>query len=250
MRIPQTFRTEKEIEEQKVKELIRKDKVLSDLIQGCDEFLDKKKKIFGKKWLYEEAYKIAQNTYYEERDITTLSKILSNRKREDKILGIYLSALINNKIVRLNKIKLFPTTTLDYLGMYFEKGILIVTEDVGKNFGQYMKGGKIIINGNTSGLEGQEMTGGTIHITGNSGHNTGYKMKEGKILIDKTAGEHTGLEMTGGSIIIKGDVDGRTLGYSMRGGKITFYGNNKWYISPKEATGGEIYSGDHKVWPR
>lgn len=154
------------------------------LIESCEEFIEKiKRNNYHYNLIYEKGEETAKKIGYTREDVEELSRIitpealitLSNpkyRTKEDvkdindhfRLLGFYLSALVNRVIKAKEKITLETKIPLHGLGAYLPKGTLIIDSDAGDHAGFKMRGGRLILLCRTGDHSGTLMDGGMIYF--------------------------------------------------------------------------------------
>ncbi len=82
------------------------------------------------------------------------------------IVGLYISALINNIIKENEKIVIRPNLILNCWGYRHSKGILVIEGHAGDFTGSLMSGGELIIEGNTGRYSCSGMRGGKLVVNG------------------------------------------------------------------------------------
>ena len=107
---------------------------------------------------------------------------------EEKYLGYYLTALVNNIIRPHDTITLHLNNSMYALGAGFSRGNLVLVKNdnypIGDKVGFYMSGGNLKVVGHTGDSAGCFMSGGNIHITGHTGYHLGDFTLGGLIRVD------------------------------------------------------------------
>jgi len=188
MKIPETFKPEKNLEEN-IERLIKGPRYrpgdIRNLLQNFNEFLKQEEFLTND-------YIIAQNHFvnkidYRLKDVEEFVKVVPvNNDLELRRLGLYLSAMINKVIIKEDENIVIIDRVLPHVGAYLETGMIIVECD-------------------TMGWLGHYMTGGLILVKGNAGNYIGHKISGGEIIVQKNAGDYVAMDMTGGNIIVKGN---------------------------------------------
>jgi len=193
--------------------------VIPNLNAGSIRYLD----------YYEKYAELASTIIYSKDDLEDLSKeiIANNSDFNRKLLGMYMSALVNNIIGKEDKITLYSNERLGYLGTYLAKGTLVLKGKTGFCAGYYMKGGNLKIEDSCYDF-------------------VGYKMSKGDITIECDAEGYLGCLMTGGKIMAEEDAGG-SVGDLMQSGEIHVKGKIK-DIAP--TCRGKIYQKGRLIWPK
>ncbi|MFH0860829.1 MAG: hypothetical protein V1921_06475 [Candidatus Altiarchaeota archaeon] len=187
------------------------------------------------------------------------------RLKTAHVMGMYFTALMNNSKHPYFEIK--TRENMWYLGMRMKDDKTAVLKGKGgRHVGYEMEHGTLIVEGNTGAYTGQHMKGGQLILKDYSGDALGEWMQGGSIMAEADVGKYAGRHMRGGSLTVKGKSDdytgmqmingiirigkdaGSWTGDGMRGGKITVDGKIRHL--GYDMTGGEIWQGNEKVWPR
>lgn len=197
MKIPKAFTLEKNLEES-IKRLMNKPECeeLPYLLASCGEFIKEIIDLNEYTFMYYIGLNIARKMKYTKEEVEGLSRTITDLKEvkpmfnklssyiessdaKNKILdvdkyinhcipllGLYLSALVNNIITKHDIVILNPETRLTGLGAFLEKGTIRVKSESGIFTGFHMVGGKLIIEGNAGEYTGIFMKKGEIHVYG------------------------------------------------------------------------------------
>ncbi len=207
MRLPKTFRMEKDLDG-KIEDLLNSEsldynpRLVNALLYVGEEFLEQEWKNYDD--FYQKGLELVGNLKYGLKDVEELSKRIT--PEQNSLLGIYLSVLINKKITEKDTVTLTLEEDLDCVGMYLRKGTLIVEGNVNDNTGCYMKGGELVVKGNAYDYTGWYMEGGDLVVKGNANDNTGCYMKGGKLTIKGDSNDLIGHWMQGGKLVVNGKI--------------------------------------------
>jgi len=171
MKIPKTFIPDKNLE-QNIKSVLKmpekryryNPETVEELLFLSEEFL-RKKKYRDDVW-YEVGVKLTKDLNYSLKDIEELSKKINLQTKKNPRFGLYISVLINKIITEKDEITLTLNEPLSCIGMYLEKGQIIVEGNTGNQTGRAMKGGNIIVKGNVGYYTGWDMEGGKLIVKG------------------------------------------------------------------------------------
>lgn len=188
MDIPKGFQTGIGVEEQ-LEELLKRPKgnpkTISELLFSCDDFLQKMIRI-DHKAMYLTGTNLAREFDYTKYDLEGLSEkitISKDYRLSGGFLGFYLSALTNKILTEEETVILRPRIKLFGLGLYQQKGIVIIKGHTGTYTGAYMNGGILMIKGSVDSLTGFNKKGGDIIVEGRVGDYTADHMEGGRILV-------------------------------------------------------------------
>jgi len=191
MKLPKTFRPEKNLEE-KTAQLMDDSHVIDrysrvrvkNLLKYCDEFLKVAEEEDARRSnVYNLAKNFARDLDYTMLDVEELAKRLKDTFFGNCCQGFYLSALINKIITDDKPVILNPVGNLDGLGAYLQKGSLVVHGKIGMYLGYGMEGGNIEVHGDVCAGAGYKMKGGIIRVEGNT-MRLGYEMHGGEIYVN------------------------------------------------------------------
>jgi len=217
MKLPKTFRTEKNLDN-KIQSLLEQNHTLliTKLLENCGYYLEDcyNLRTFPEK--YGMAMKLVEDVDYTFKHIEILNKELIAKDIKEHYVGLYLSALINSIIGKNDVVTL--SYGLANLGAYMEQGMIVIEGDAEYNIGIFNKGGKIIVKGNVNDYLGYRMKKGEIIVEGSANNYIGYSLQGGEIYVKKNAGIQTGQAMEGGKIFVNGDIE--HIGLSSPGGSI------------------------------
>jgi len=217
MKLPKIFRPEKKLEK-KVNEMIKINPLaLKKLQESCKEFVKRTtipthyggslaSNYMEQGKAYKLAKQFAQKIKYGKDELEALNEKLGLRK-DDFMLGLYFSALVNKIIKEKEEIETGFDEELDYLGAYMKKGTFIIKSPAGLFAGWKMIDGQLLIKNHAESDAGFEMQGGELIIEGNAGDSLGSCMEKGKIIVYGNAGNKTGEFMKGGEIHVEGEID-------------------------------------------
>jgi len=186
---------------------------------------------------------------YTLEDIDEFSRIVSPKNFCENYVGLFFSALINNKATEGDKLMIsFPSfNKLDYLAYGLNKDIeLTINQSVGWNLANGMRRGRVIINGNCGNYAGESMGGGELIIKGDAGDYLGYYARNSKITVEGDIGDYLGADSRGMDFTIKGNA-GTDLCNFMSSGKVSI---GKDYISLADRTfwfGVKVYQGGKRI---
>ncbi|MCG2718814.1 MAG: hypothetical protein L6408_08285 [Nanoarchaeota archaeon] len=219
MKLPNTFRPNKDLEEN-IKELMSKKNSrssrLSQYIHTRDEFKEFCKDENDLWARYNKAEMLACGFKYNTQDLYSFAKL-----EYEPELGMYISALAEKFMVGDNSLMFIRLAKeLDFLGFGHKRGTLVIEGNVRSNAGCFMEGGKLIIKGNTGLSPGTLMNGGEMIVRGNAGDQAGDRMSNGALILYGHTGKLAGQYMKGGNLAIQGNADG-LVGYEMANGEIT-----------------------------
>ncbi len=225
---------------------------------------------FGLYHNYDKILSLIRNIGWSAKDVEQFSLMLIEFQNEPVFhfkAGLFLSALINESA---DQEFIIHTTYLEksiYNLGTFNKKIVRIKGDAGKDLGELMQRGHIFLEGNAcqgvgSGMRdglieiegnvedymGHAMKGGIIVINGNATFNVGDHMKDGMIIVRGNADIRTGCHMAGGIIKILGGYCAEYVGRSMRGGRIYVEGDS--CRIDKDIFGGEIFHKGKLVWSK
>ncbi|MDE1870954.1 MAG: hypothetical protein KGI06_01815 [Candidatus Micrarchaeota archaeon] len=117
-------------------------------------------------------------------------------------LGEFLSAAINLKIRERQSVVLDNKgIKLHGIGLFQERGAIIIPNDVGSSVAQCMRGGSILIRGNAEYDLGIYGSGGEVVLFGNSKSRAGYGISGINLFIIGNSGEMLGENSLSNSII-------------------------------------------------
>lgn len=187
MDIPKSFKPNKNLEkatEQLLEGRKRNSKIMNELLISCGWFLEKKAST-DIETMYNVGRVLANDIGYTKSDLEELSENITEDAFEDRNLGFYLSALINKVITENDKVVLKPKVDLTGLGVFLQRGKLIIKGDVLDYTGAFMRGGMILVKGNIKYWTGYFKQGGLIVIEGNEGMFTAFRMRGGNIWVVK-----------------------------------------------------------------
>jgi len=258
MKLPKSFRPEKDLE-QKTENLLNNvrdnNKLVSKILQSCEKFVGLQDgKHSGA--LYEMGQEFADKFIYDISHIELLAKNLVVKEEKDRVLGYYLSALINKIIMPGDVINLYLNEELSNVIIHLKRGTVKIIGDTGIFTGAHMEGGDLIIKGNVKHSLGYGMNDGKIIVEGNTGNYIANGMKEGRITVRGNSNHYTGNCLEGGILVVEGNVKDHTgrhmkkgmikvlknandyTGELMEGGTISIVGNSN------EATGKSMKDGD------
>lgn len=219
MKVPQLFIPEKDLSKKLETFLQKPEKQYAYNPRTVEELISINKEFQEKPWvysddLYKECVGLVTGLKYTLKDIEELSKRI--KPEQTRLLGIYLSVLINKIIAEKEKVILTPEQELDGIGMYLQKGTIIVEGNTNNNTGESMRGGKLIVKGNTNDHIGFCMEGGKLLVKGNTNNYVGLFMHGGELIVEGNTNDYAGYEMEGGKLIVKGKI-ARISGFFKKG---------------------------------
>ncbi|MBU4502050.1 MAG: hypothetical protein KKA79_05625 [Nanoarchaeota archaeon] len=224
MKLPKSFRPEKDLDS-KIKDLLSSESLVydpgavEDLLDVGEYFLEQE--LDNYEGFYHVGVGLVKGLKYDLKDVEELSKKI--KQGQNKRLGVYLSALINKKITEKDTITLTLEEELNGVGMYLQKGTLIINGNVNNSIGWGMKDGKLIVKGNAYDYTGWCMEGGEVVVKGNANDNTGCYMKGGELVVEGDVNDFTGFDMAGGELVVEGRISSISdlfkKGVIMEGGK-------------------------------
>ncbi len=151
--------------------------------------------------LYSESSRMLENVDYKLEDVELICPLMadalsnmidgyaSSSASHESIslvkqnMGVFVSAAINRIIEPAKEVRLyFRGAEMDFLGMYLERGKVVVEGNAGCRAGYGMKRGSVlVVAGNAGDEPGHSMSGGDITIRGDAGENVGIYSKDGRI---------------------------------------------------------------------
>jgi len=191
MKIPKTF-VKENISDKELERILSLDKYnnifnkrIDHLLSGCEEFLHSAAGI--PEFKYKLGEKIASNYVYNIEDLENLSMriLLEQPWSCADNLGFYFSALINKIMKNDCTIKITTSTNFDGLGMYLEKGNLIISDNAGSFTGKGVTGEKMMILGDVKDYLAYEMKDGIIVVEGKVGECVGYQATSGELFLNE-----------------------------------------------------------------
>jgi len=212
MRLPKTFVPQKNLD-RKIESLIEKPNlrykynpgVVEELLVLGEEFLRTctDEDVYKKK-VYEKGVNLAGRISYSSKDVEELGNRI--KPGTTKILGVYISALVNKVIKEKETIVLDLKAELDGIGINFKRGKLVVKGDTNDYTAYHMAGGKMIVKGDTNDHTADYMESGNFMVEGSVNDCTGCFMGGGKLTIGGNANKYTCYQLDGGKVIVKGKI--------------------------------------------
>ncbi|MBU4501564.1 MAG: hypothetical protein KKA79_03165 [Nanoarchaeota archaeon] len=221
MKLPKTFRPEKDLDG-RIEDLLSSEsldynpRLVNALLCVGGKFLEHEWKNYDA--FYDISEGLVRGLEYGLKDVEELSKRIKLETEKHRKLGIYLSALVNKIITENDVVTLNLEEELDGIGMYLQKGKLIVEGNAYDYTGCGMEGGKLIVEGNVHDATGISMKGGELVVKGNAYDYTGCDMEGGKIVVEGNANDYTGSCMSGGELVVEGKIG--SISNSFRNGVI------------------------------
>ncbi|MBU4501180.1 MAG: hypothetical protein KKA79_01195 [Nanoarchaeota archaeon] len=209
MKLPKSFRPEKDLDS-KIEDfldsesLVYDPRVVAALLDISEEFLEQACDDYD--GFYDIGVGLVRGLKYGLKDVEELSKRI--KYGQSKLLGIYLSVLVNKKIKEKDTVTFTLEEELDSVGLYLQKGTLIIKGNTNNNTGFYMEGGKIVVKGNVNNFTGFYMVGGGLVVEGNANDFTGCYMGRGELIVEGNANGFTGSGMEGGRLVVEGEIRG------------------------------------------
>ncbi len=230
-------------------ELKRKGKKLEERTET--EFKNRVRKVFDENFKtkdinafndlqkgYQTAISLVPNINYSLQDIAGLCHSISDYDNRHLIWGFFISALINKVIKDGETITIKPKKYVleNNLGVFLERGTLILDGHVGMNAGYGLRGGKLVIRGDTEYCYGNCMEKGELIIEGSVKGPGFNSVKGGKGVIksidekgwhDYGPGDGIGCGQQGGLVEILCDVPTtvKGIGWEQKDGELRVHGN-------------------------
>ncbi|MBU4502537.1 MAG: hypothetical protein KKA79_08115 [Nanoarchaeota archaeon] len=227
MKFPKTFRPGKDLDGKiedllSLESLVYNPEVINALLAVGEEFLENKYDDYEN--FYDIGVGLVRGLRYGLKDVEEMSKRI--KYGQSRFLGVYLSVLVNKVITEKDIVTLTLEEKLNCIGMYLQKGTLIIKGNTIDYTGRGMKGGMLIVEGNANNTTGCYMEGGNLIVKGNANDATGGSMVGGKLIVEGNANDDTGYYMSGGELVVEGNAKDYT-GHGMVGGELVVEGKIK-----------------------
>lgn len=183
MKLPKTFRPDKDLEDKIDKLLVKQDSSsgkVENLFSFCELFLKGVPNYKDLSEVCDFASGMIERVDFTKKDVEEFSKRLYEKEEYDKS-GFFLSALINKVIEEKDTLILKGNYTLSGVGAKLAKGNLVIEGNLGYFSGLLMTGGTITVGGSTKDFTGMGMDGGIIKVEGVLGKGAGSFGEGGKI---------------------------------------------------------------------
>lgn len=192
MKLPKSFRTEKDLEKKiehlvEGPDLIKVDPILTAyyLLEGYRDFFKQAnhRSVLNLEHIGKLVVRELDYTYDDIKKFAMDVRTIEPDTKLWRYPGMYLSSLINKKLTQHCTLTLKLDAELHHIGHKLQKGNLIIEGDLGYRLGDWMEGGEIIVKGNAGDQTGAWMEGGRIVVHGSVGEETGWDMHKGRIIV-------------------------------------------------------------------